>query len=167
MGNYAKVVDILTTAQKDISQALNGPEDQLHKLRLTQNLDRDIKHISLLHGVEDTTEAPPADMGPAKTIGGRPIKLQPKLMNESLAPSETAVATLKGKVEAAWVEFQTLPAKEILNKWEDLVIRGVAKKAKMKVTKDDPERLTIPFINRIKHEIKVVEAMEARTAESA
>jgi len=151
---YKQVLTVLQSAKAEINAILTDPDDELHRIRLTNNLQKDHDNLALLTKSGDLVGEPVQGLKPAKKIGGKLIGMHKKAKVD-LKPSEEKVNVLKAKVETAFEAFPNTPAKEILKTYDDLVIRGVAKKVQMKVTADDPAKITIPFINDIKKEIKV------------
>jgi len=147
------VAEILKEASDDIGIILKNPEDELHKLKLQQGLKRMADQIILITGSGDLENTAPVTLGPAKTIGGRSIEQIPKFTEADLAPSDDKVLQLKKDVESAYNDFASISAEEILAGYTDLVIRGVAKKLGMKVTKDNPASISIDFINEIKSKL--------------
>jgi len=154
MKKFKAVIDTLTEARDKISKLLSKPEDDNHRIAITHRLQMDIDKISLLHGIE-MQESEPIEMGAATTIGGTVIKKVQRISEADTAPSNDAVKTLRNFVEEMYSKFLTIPNEEIL-KSDNLVVRGVAKKAGMnKVTKDNPEKITNAFIDEIKDLIRI------------
>jgi uncharacterized protein YbaA (DUF1428 family) len=159
--SYSKVIDRLQQAQNEINELLSSPQDENHRLRLEADLNRSIQHISLLTRTEAINDTPPVALGPATTIAGKPLPTREDRTSftreEDLnAPTDRAAA-YRNKVEKAYAGFLKEETRVILNEYEDNVIRGVAKKAKMKVTKEDPEKITLAFIEEIKDNIRETE----------
>lgn len=150
---YQQVIDILIQAKTEISALLNVKDDEHHRLKLEADLQRNITYLSLLTGATDTEVVTADKMGPATTIAGQPIVTNNKVKPADLQPSQERLQVLKNKIETAYAEFLTTETYKIKTDWEENVIRGVAKKAKMKVTKEDPEIITLDFIEEIKQNI--------------
>jgi hypothetical protein len=153
MSKYSLVIDALKQAQKTVNILLIDAVDESHKLKINNELQRSIDFISLITGTSSGMEATAPKLGPAKTIAGKKIEYKATTRPEDVMPDEFKLQKLKDKVEALYDSFLTISSEDLVKNYEDTVIRGVAKKAKMKVTKDNPAKLTIDFIDEIKMEI--------------
>jgi hypothetical protein len=162
---YIQVVKVLQMAKDEIANILTSPDDEMHLIWLTNALKQNIERVNLATGVGDLDTEVPVGLQRATTIGGKPLQFPKKIAKGDISPSAEKVNVLRGKVEQAFQEFPSQPAKQILKDYEENVIRGVAKKAQMKVTADDPAKITLPFIDKIKKEIKVF--TEKQTAAEA
>lgn len=148
---YKAAAAILKGAQASIEAILIHPEDEMHRLRLFNDLQRSHDQLLLLTGTGDLENQQGTVLGPAKTIGGRPIKNMPKITEADLTPSDDKVLQLKQRVESALEYFGPYANSEgILANIPDIVIRGVAKKAGLQVTKDEPKEITAEFIEEVK-----------------
>lgn len=149
---YKAAAEVIKGAIVTLNAILVGPEDEMHRLKLSQSLQHEADYLLLVTGAGDLTENKDAVvLGPATTIGGRPIAKLPRITERDLKPSDDAVLNLKEQVESALVYFgPDSDAAGILANIPDLVVRGVAKKAGLKVTKDQPKELTVEFIDEIK-----------------
>lgn len=156
---YQAVAKVLLAAQEQINVLLVGPDDELHRLKLNQSLQRDADYIVLVTGAGDVHQVQSTVLGPATTIGGKPIGKGPKFTEADLVPSDDKVFNLKLQVEAAMDYFgPDADSAGILANIPDIVIRGVAKKAGFKeITKDNPKEITVEFIDQVK------EALHANT----
>lgn len=151
MSKFQAAAQILQAAKAQIKALLTGPDEELHRLRLEQTLQRESDYILMVTGTGDVQGVETPTLGPATTIGGKPISKIRKLQESDLLPSDDAVLNLKQQVESALVYFgPESNSAGILANIPDLVIRGVAKKAGLKVTKDEPKELTVEFIDEIK-----------------
>lgn len=162
--SYKQVIDLLTETRDKIGQLLTEKIDEHHRLKLQSDMQRNITYLSLLTNTTATnvqTEMP--TFGPAKTIAGKPIPTKDQVSREQLEPNEEKVRVLREKVDRMYADFLTIPTIDIVRHYEENVIRGVAKKAKMKVTKDDPETITVAFVDEIK---KNIQFMEQRNQEN-
>jgi hypothetical protein len=155
--SYQKVIDLLAETKKQLAPLLTRKEDEHHRLKLESDLQRNITYLSLLTTATDPSASiTPEKLGPAKTIAGKPIVVNERVKVEDLEPHAEKVQVLRNKVEAAYPRFLKMESQFILNEFEENVIRGVAKKAKMKVTAEEPEKITLPFIDEIKENIKLM-----------
>jgi hypothetical protein len=156
MQQHEQVVDILSDTKEKIKALLSNPEDANHSLKITSSIQREIDYISLVTGVagnEATASTPTNLMPPAQTLFGDPLEVNTKaapVTNDELKPEAVKVDNLKAAVIEASKTFLTTESSDIIANMDDLVIRGVAKKYNMPVTKDEPARLTIEFIEEIK-----------------
>jgi hypothetical protein len=151
---YQQVIDLLAGVKKTIGLLLTGKDDEHHRLKLQADLDRNITYLSLLTNTPNRHEDEPTRLQPATTIGGKKIVRNQKVVRADLEPNEQRVQVLRQKVESAYSRFLNMEDLFILNEFEENVIRGVAKKAKMRVTKEDPETITLRFIAEIKDNIR-------------
>lgn len=159
--SYKNVSAILSAARDDINRELaNDPEASHHRLKIEADLNRLIEYLNLITGIGDSNPAQKIDPGPATTIGGQPIKRPPSPMTaEDLEPDQRKVEELRLRVETLWNTFVTSENKDILKEVDDTTIRGLAKKAKMKVTRDYPEKVkTLQFIDELKDAILMEKA---------
>lgn len=152
MSKFKAAADILLAAKSQINVILTGEDAELHRLRLEQSLQREADYILLVTGsgdIQSNTGVPV--LGPAQTIGGKPISKIRKIQEADLLPSDDKVLNLKQQVESALVYFgpDSDPAGILVN-IPDQVIRGVAKKAGFAVTKEDPKIITVEFIEQVK-----------------
>jgi hypothetical protein len=148
---YKAVAAIIKNSIASINEILGAPEDELHRISVTNDLQRTHDKLLLLTGTGDLEGQQSAILGPAKTIGGKPIAKLRKFTEADMIPSDDKVFQLKQEVEAAIFYFDPESnAEGILANIPDLIIRGVAKKAGMRVTKDEPKELTVEFIEQVK-----------------
>lgn len=148
---YKAVAAILQQAITSVNAILNSPDDELHRLSVTNDLERSHNKLLLLTGTGDLEAQQSVVLGPAKTIGGQPIKKLRTFTEADLVPSDDKVFKLKQDIEDALVYFgEDLNNGSILANIPDMIIRGVAKRAGLKVTKDQPKELTLEFIDDVK-----------------
>ena len=148
---YQAVAAVLQSAITSINAILTTPEDEMHRIRVTNGLQREIEQLLLLTGSGDLTTGQATVLGPATTIGGKPIAKQRRFTEADLTPSDDKVFQLKQDIENALVYFAPEASAEgILANVPDLVIRGVAKRAGLKVSKDEPKELTVEFVEKVK-----------------
>lgn len=151
---YKQVIDLLTETKAKINALLKGKNDEHHRLKAESDLQRLITYLSLLTNTQATNGQPETQVfGPATTIGGKPIQMKEHVSREQLEPKEEQVRVLRDKVESTYSKFLTIESIDLLKNYDNNVIRGVAKKAKMKVTKEQPETITLAFIEEIKKNI--------------
>jgi hypothetical protein len=152
---YKAVAAILKNTIASINELLNDPQDELHKLSITNDLQRTHDKLLLLTGTGDLESGKSTVLGPAKTIGGVAISKQRRFTEADLVPSDDKVFKLKQDIDAALVYFNpNASAEGILTNMPDLIIRGVAKKAGLKVSKDEPKELTVEFIEEVKQALE-------------
>lgn len=159
---YRQVVNILNSTRQQINDLLTEPDEQTHRLRLDTALNNHTQQLALLTGTDGGEITPAPNLGPATTAGGIPIGRVPLVRKDEVDPKKEQMKVFAGKVESLYDQFLNIDSKELLLKYEDLVLRGVAKKAHLKVTKDDPETLTIEFIEEIKASITEINALDEK-----
>lgn len=148
---YQAAAEVLKGAIAALNAILTKPEDEMHRIKLTQSLQREADYLLLVTGAGDVTENLGTVLGNATTIGGKPIAKLSRITERDLRPSDDKVLDLKDQVESALVYFGPhSDSAGILANIPDIVIRGVAKKVGLQVTKQKPEILTVEFINQIK-----------------
>lgn len=154
MNKHEQVIEILTNARQQIKSLLNEPEDQNHALRIDTTLQREINIHSLTTGTNAPTAPAGPNLGTANTILGQAITKEAVTQPQELQPPAQVVQTLTEKVEDAYKRFANLSAEDILANEEDVVIRGVAKKAGIKgVSKDNPKKIDFDFVQKVKEKI--------------
>jgi hypothetical protein len=148
---YQAVSDVLKAAQSQINVLLSDNEDELHRLHIVQVLQQQSNRILLITGTGDLSAQQTTTLGPARTIGGKPIEKVRRFAESDLVPADDKVYQLKKNVKSALLYFgPNASAEGILANIPELIIRGVAKKAGLQVTKDEPKELTVEFIDQIK-----------------
>lgn len=153
---YKAVAAVLQQAITSINAILTSPEDEMHRIRIANRLQMETDQLLLLTGAGDLTTGQPAVLGPATTIGGKKIGKLRKFTEADLVPSDDKVFDLKQQVENAVMYFgPDANAEGILANIPELIIRGMAKKAGLKVTKDEPKELTVEFIEMIKDALSI------------
>lgn len=157
MSKYLKVAEVLIRLKELISEELIAPEDEMHKLRLMGVLQREADFIKLITQSGDIDTGTTANLGPATSIGGVPISKVKKFTEEDLIPSDDKVHQLKKKVEKAWNDIPGMDPASVLAAYEDIVIRGVAKKAGMFVNKDQLPVISVQDIEGLQDRIAFLE----------
>lgn len=154
MTTHQQVINILQTAKADIKALLTSEHDQHHALRLAHNLDNLTHSFALLTGTATGNEsAQTPKLGPATTIAGEKIVRAHQAKAEDLEAKDEKVALLKKQVEDVYKTFLTTTNEDLL-KVDPMVLRGVAKRAGLKVTKDEPKQLNVNFILDVKKAIE-------------
>lgn len=162
----SEVVQILNAVKTHIDSLLTEDEFQHHKIKLTSDLQRNIEYIALITGTGDVTSQPVSRLEPATTIAGEPIRFVGKAKAFDVEPEEQAVTDLKGRVDMIYPSFVDMDSKDLRKNVDDIVIRGVARKAKMKgITKDSPAIIDIAFIDEVKLAITTIAQHEAENDE--
>lgn len=148
---YKAVAAVLKSTITSINEILKDPADEMHRIRITGDLQRQHDQLLLLTGAGDLETGQSAVLGPAKTIGGKPIAKQRRFTADDMIPADDKVNNLRKQVDAAVGYFgPDASAEGILANIPELLIRGVAKKAGLQVTKDEPKDITVEFIEKIK-----------------
>jgi hypothetical protein len=150
---YKQVIDILAKAKTDAKELLTSPEDEVHELHISHTLQTEINRLALLTNTGQVESSPHQKLEPATTILGSKIELAAPTAPEDLKAKKSKVDELKEKVDEAYELFPQKTNEEILSNMDDLVVRGVAKKAGLKISKDSPEKLDSAFIDQIKEAI--------------
>jgi hypothetical protein len=148
---YKAVAAVLQNAITTINAILTSPEDEMHRIRVTNRLQQESDQLLLLTGAGDLSTGETTVLGPATTIGGKKIGKVRKFTESDLVPSDDKVHQLKEAIDDALEYFGPDASSEgILARIPELIIRGVAKKAGLKVTKDEPQEVTVDFIEEVK-----------------
>lgn len=111
-----------------------------------QQLDNFLSHFA---GVPAGNSAPSKKFGPIQ-VERREPEAAPAVVNEK----EVFRNELRKTRDAVWETFLDRPSDELLDSVDDIVLRAVAIKAGIPVTEENPDRLTIAFIDEIKQKIK-------------
>lgn len=153
---YQQVAAILRKAAADAGLILVGPGDELHQIQIKNTLEREASRILLITGSGDLHASEIPVLGPAKTIGGEPIKKLRKFTEADMVPSDDKLFQLKQEVNSAIEYFRVegRTPESLIAQIPDLVIRGVAKKVGMTVTKDDPKVLSPEFVAEIQEKVR-------------
>lgn len=122
-----------------------------------------VMHNGLKHRVGEVIIEPATNAwqpAPLTYVLGEAINEIKPLSADTAKPSSADINKLKQEVQEAYGGFVERNSESILANMEDMIIRGVAKKAGMDVTSIDPEIITIEFIDSIKEAIKNKYAVE-------
>lgn len=163
MNKQELVIQILQEAQGLVKQLLTEPDEQHHALRIESTLQREINMFSLLTNtkVPNAPVSAPIELGNATSVLGQRITKTAETAPADLLPTGQAVQQLTEKVEDAYTRYASMTAEEILAKEEDIVLRGVAKKAGIKgVSKDNPKKIDLDFVQRLKEKIPTPQATQ-------
>lgn len=151
---YKAVAAILKNTISSINEILTDPADEMHRIRITGDLQRSTDQLLLLTGSGDLETGQGAVLGPAKTIGGKPIGKVRKFTADDMIPADDKVNSLRKAIEAAVKYFgPEANAEGILANIPELTIRGVAKKAGLPYKKDEVNTITVEFIEQIKESL--------------
>jgi hypothetical protein len=95
------------------------------------------------------SESQTTTAGPLRTFMGQllPEAPVPARLEE---PTRTEIDLISEEVDNAYLAFPVLEAGDIRDFYSDLVIRGVAKRAGMKITATEPAKLNNAFLESIK-----------------
>jgi hypothetical protein len=77
-------------------------------------------------------------------------KAKPKLPEKVKSADEIAAEELKEKVDALEPLFTKIESDKILDEHSELVIRGIAKRAGLPVTEDNPKKIDVKYVDEIK-----------------
>lgn len=161
MSKYNQVAEVLVEAKTRIGQILIDDFDELHRIKLINSLQNMADSILLITGSATIGFTGMANLPPATHVGKNPILRAQKVTARELEPDETEVDALQEKITQAWTGFAEKSAENILKEFDDITIRGVAKKARLfYVTKDKPKALTVEFIKKIQDAVLEVQAIE-------
>lgn len=163
----SQIVHVLSGVKDFIDKLLTKEEHQHHKIKLMSDLQRNMEYISLITGAGDVAPTAIKRLPQATTIAGQPIRFTGKKRDFDVTPEETAVNSLKDRVDMIYPSFLTMDSKDIRKNVDDSVIRGVAKKAKMfGISKDSPAEIDIAFIDKVKGKIIENEQFKQEQEES-
>jgi hypothetical protein len=110
---------------------------------------------------------------PTKKFG--PIKMEPRPAlpeNEIKSAAAMEADQLRHEVDEIFPDFPHRDPAELLDSLTEMQVRAVAKRAGIKVTEEDPERITLAFVKEIQQKIladrehkNIIEASQPKTAE--
>lgn len=161
MNKHEQVIDELSTAKSNIDRILSDPDDQHHKLRMGNAIQREINYLAMITGNATAGEQPSQILGPATHIGGQKINYPDRTKSEELKTDDQSLTELREKVETAYTEFPSKTSEEILAEYDDIIIRGVTKKSGIPINKDKPKVLSVKFVDGIKKAIDIQLAKKA------
>lgn len=163
-----EALSIVTIAQQEVNKLLGGPQ-HVHNLLGINNHFQMIKNRMIHMGgiLEPKKEAQRGPYGPIKKFMGVPVDRPAKFNPKDVAVEDADKIAFRAKVEKLYATLPTMPSNAILNSYtipEDvLVLRGVAKRAKVKDY--DTRELSVPFIEDIKLGIEIRNEEIAKQAE--
>lgn len=160
------VVDLLIATRDKVHSLLSAEEDQHHQLRIDAGITRLIDQYGYMTGAE-VEQKEPRKRGPAKTIAGKAIEKPKPVRTVDTSPKQEQIDELKTKIQGLYDTIETIDTKELVSKYDDMVIRGVARKVHMKVTKDEPKKLTFDFVSEVKKEVIADKERIAKAKEAA
>lgn len=147
------IVSVLDEAYKQI-EAIETPGFQHVKNKVLMTIQRESGALKMQIGIDITNNTPKPKAAPLKKMFGKVIgevKHAPADVNKPVndTPNEVALKELRMRVDELWPKFLSTSADHILDSVSDIEIRGVAKKAGLPVTEDNPKRITTEFIEQI------------------
>lgn len=152
---YQQVADLLRESAKEVKVILADSQDEMHSIKITNDLERLASYIVLITGSGDTSATEIPVLGPAKTIGGVPIKKVRRFTADELVPSDDKKHELKQAVESAIFYFKIDRTPEsLIAQIPDLVIRGLAKKVGMPWSAKDIKVVSPEYVAEIQEKVK-------------
>lgn len=153
------ILDVLKAAHANIA-AVENPDIFLLKGKILGDLQKHINSLSV-HLGHDVTDAAfqPAKTGPLTKMFGRDLTA-PAPSSAATEPlvrktaQEIEAEELRGRVDELYGQFVVTPTDDLLDALSDLEIRGVAKRAGLPVTEDNPKTLTTAYVEQIKAAIQ-------------
>lgn len=143
---YKQVADIMLSAIDEIKIVLTDPDDAMLLLSTISPLEKSAHRLLLLTGNEPAATETKAKLGPAKTIGGKPIITNTTIKDPDLYHTDQRMNEFKSTIADGENKILGMEPEVALVEFDDLTLRGMAKTNGMKVTKDDPSVLTPEFI---------------------
>lgn len=153
MSRFIEVVKILDQARLDATSLLTHKDDEMLRLSVDGGLKNMINRLKLLSGTGDMQDEAPRRLGPAQTIGGKPIRKIPETKKSDLYPSNDRLDAFKDDIQKAYDDILNHEASVALVRFKDVVLRGLAKRVKMLVGKDNPPVLSEGFVQEIQSRI--------------
>lgn len=155
MSKHQQAIDLLLKTKDGVKSILSDPIDQNHALRIDSDLQKIINTLSLTTGHGGFVTEKASTPGPATTFMGEKLEKQTVTPPEAIKPTPDQVNQLKDQIEVAFKSFPDTDSEQILSTVDEVVIRGVAKKAGVKgISKDNPKEITVVFIDEVKETIK-------------
>lgn len=175
---YKSMAESLQAA-KDVISLMDNQALQPMKIRLISLLTKEINALQTLAGVPVTgeiqnilnSEPKPLTKMFGKSVNQnvkpkeRTVVLEPVSLKQFAAEQKTlsenaAVNELRAKVELLYPEFRTIDSASILDSYDELTIKGVAKYAGLPVSDNSPKKVDTAFIDSIKEAIRVKQEVE-------
>lgn len=166
MDKHKAVIEILSAAKQDIKAILTDDIDHLHALRIDTALSKTIDAFGLHTGNHEAFTSTLGKIGPATSFMGEELEVgtPQKTAPSQLKPTEQEKAAFKAEVDNAYELLTHFPTEQILSGLDSVqrenVIRGVARKAGLKVTSTD--HIDAAFIDLIKDAIDARNITENR-----
>ena len=117
--------------------------------RVTNHLQQIDNYLSHIIGVSAQTAEPRRKFSPIPMPNREKIEA-PAVMKTA---EEMEAEQLKHEVDEIFPEFANRDSTELMDALTDIQVRGIAKRAGFKVTEEDPEHITLEFIEQIKAKI--------------
>lgn len=153
-----KVIEKLGIVKDELMNDLSDPELEQFRLRVGNSFDTMSRALSVATGGqidklgENGSTFQPK---PLKKLLDMDVDETVKTTDEAVNPRKEEIERIKQEVTDAYEGFLDRDSAEIIDSVEELIIRGVAKRAGMSVDANTPEKITVPFIDEIKEAIIV------------
>lgn len=147
-----QAIDILDEAKRQINELYDdSPELKIRADNTLKRLQNGFAHaggLNMQFEIEHVEAAQPAQrlthvMGIAITVK-EPVKV------EAAIPTKSEADELDGFLKLAYADFQTNDPAELMEAYNELVIRALAKKVGMRVTETEPANIDVAFVQSIK-----------------
>lgn len=154
------IIDILDHAQKQI-MAVDNPQIDWLKQKILMDLKKHSSALKMNMGIDVSPDVPKPSGGPLKKMFGKEITVTaPPRPQNPIAPFsessfEISEKELAEKVDYLYPRFLSTPLDQLIDSLSDIEIRGVAKKAGLPVTEDEPKKITTQFVDQI---VKAIQA---------
>lgn len=151
----AEIAVILDEAAQKIA-AIDNPEIAALKTKILMDLKRHSNSMKQNIGVDISQGTHVVAPAPLRKMFGRVLG-EAKQTPTNVSPEapfsessfEVAEKELAARVEYLYPKFTSTPADQIIDSFTDIEIRGIAKKAGLPVTEDEPKKITAKFIDQV------------------
>lgn len=164
------MADALKEAREKI-EAVDNDELSTLKARIMGSLKRDETALRF-NAEEDMPSEKSKEPEPLRSMFGKKISeygQQVRDVNKPIitGPTDAEKSELRAKVDEVYLRFADADPTVLLDTLDELIIRGVAKKAGMLVTENDPARITLQFVEKIVAEVKAKLGSDAAQSAAA
>lgn len=148
-----RAIEVITSAKNEIKEIFaDTPELQIRAINTLQRLANGFAHSAGIQMQFDATSG----SGEVKTpqflthIAGVPITRKEVKKVADAKPTTDEEKELEGFLELAMDDFKVLEPEELMDSYNELVLRALAKKVGLNVTATEPAIIDVAFVENMK-----------------
>jgi hypothetical protein len=167
-----RVIDKINALKLAIKKDLStDPELEPFLIRCENSLETMSRALNVAIGGEITQLSAHAGNGefipqPLTAVLDMSVKKGEKTNADDINPRQAEIDKIKAEVNDVYNSIIERESKDILESTDELILRGVAKKAGLNVDANNPETITVAFIDEIKAAIKSKKEIANKIAEA-